>query len=85
MDDLLRAIEVELYENFTPITVQIPYAEGQLISLFHEQGQVSVIEHQHKGVYIQGFVPGRLVATFTPYRNIKPDEPEDEIESEDEI
>jgi len=85
MEDLLRSIEVELYENFTPLTVQIPYAEGQLISLFHEQGQVAVIEHQHKGVYIQGFVPGRLVATFTPYKNIKPDLPEDEMESEEEI
>ena len=85
MDNLLRAIEVELYENFTPITVQIPYAEGQLISLFHEQGQISVIEHQHRGVYIQGFVPGRLLATFTPYKDIKDENPDEDFETGDEI
>jgi GTP-binding protein HflX len=85
MDNLLRAIEVELYENFTPITVQIPYAEGQLISLFHEQGQISVIEHQHRGVYIQGFVPGRLLATFTPYKDIKDENPDEVFETGDEI
>lgn len=85
MDNLLRAIEVELYENFTPITVQIPYAEGQLISLFHEQGQISVIEHQHRGVYIQGFVPGRLLATFTPYKDINDENPDEDFETGDEI
>lgn len=85
MQDLLLAIEEELFENFTPITVQIPYTEGQLISLFHEQGQVNVIEHNRKGVYIQGQVPGRLLARFSPFQNIPPSEPDDinEVEQVD--
>ncbi len=77
LQDLLLAVEEELFENFTPVTVQIPYTEGQLISLFHEQGQVSVIEHNRKGVHIQGFIPGRLLARFAPFQNLPPEEPED--------
>lgn len=77
MDELLLAIESELFENFSPVTVQIPYTEGQLISLFHEQGQVTVIEHKRRGVNIQGFIPNRLLARFAPYQNIPTEEPED--------
>ena len=77
LQDLLLAIEEELFENFTPVTVQIPYTEGQLISLFHEQGQVTVIEHNRKGVYIQGLIPGRLLARYAPYQNVPRVEPED--------
>ncbi len=75
--ELLQAIEKELFESFSPIAVQIPYTEGQLISLFHEQGQVTVIEHKRRGVNIQGYVPNRLLARFAPYQNIPPDEPEE--------
>ena len=77
IEELLRVIEGELFENFTQVTVQIPYTEGQLISLFHEQGQITVIEHKRRGVYIQGYVPGRLLARFLPYENIPPDTPEE--------
>ena len=85
LQELLLAIEEELFENFTPVTVQIPYTEGQLISLFHEQGQVTLIEHNRKGVYIQGLIPGRLLARYAPYQNIPPDEPDDTIGFESEI
>ena len=77
INELLQAIELELFENFTPITVQIPYTEGQLISLFHEQGQVTLIEHKRKGVAIQGYIPNRLLARYAAYQNIPPDEPEE--------
>lgn len=68
IDELLRAIEEELFENFSQVTVQIPYTEGQLISLFHEQGQVVRIEHGRRGVFIQGYIPGRLLARYQPYQ-----------------
>jgi GTP-binding protein HflX len=71
-------IEVELFENYEDTSVQIPYTEGQLISLFHEQGHVSRIEHNRKGVFIQGQLPGRLLARFTPYFRNEP-EPDNEI------
>lgn len=65
--ELLNLINAELFENYTEISVQIPFTEGQLISLFHEQGQVEKIEHTRKGVFIQGMIPGRLVARFKPF------------------
>jgi GTP-binding protein HflX len=65
--DLRSAIEAELFETMIPITVRLPYQEGQLISLFHEQGQVQTIEHGRGGVLLQGHIPGRLMARFQSY------------------
>jgi GTP-binding protein HflX len=70
IDDLLALLRDRLYESFTPILVRLPYQQGQLISLFHEFGQIDRLEHGRKGVLIQGMVPGRLVAQFKPW-NIK--------------
>ncbi len=85
MEELLRAIEEELFENFSQVTVQIPYTEGQLISLFHEQGQVVLIEHGRRGVFIQGYIPGRLLARYLPYKSaqMKEDEETEELEEID--
>jgi len=79
IDDLLDYIRRGLYETFTPITVRLPYQQGQLISLFHEFGQVERLEHGRKGVFIQGRIPGRLVAQFRPWE-LKPGQKEKEAE-----
>jgi GTP-binding protein HflX len=81
IQDLLLAVQQELYENFTPVTVRIPFQQGQLISTFHEAGQVERIEHQRGGVFIQGRVPGRLLAQFNPWQ-VSPDSKGGEEESE---
>jgi len=65
--ELLSLIENELFEEFMPVTVRIPYSQGQLISLFHEQGQVDFVEHGRGGVVMQGNIPGRLVARYQPF------------------
>lgn len=65
--DLLGTVGEELYENYTSIAVRLPYQQGGLISLFHEQGQVERIEHEHGGVLIQGKLPGRLIAQFKAF------------------
>lgn len=65
---LLEAVQRELYETYTPVIVRLPYQQGQLISLFHEAGQVEYIEHQRSGVLIQGRVPGRLVAEYRAWQ-----------------
>jgi GTP-binding protein HflX len=75
--DLLDMLRNELYEAFTPILVRLPYQQGQLISLFHELGQVERLEHGRKGVLMQGRIPGRLMAQFLPWQ-IKPGEKEKE-------
>jgi GTP-binding protein HflX len=65
--ELLRAIESQLYETYVEITVRLPYQQGQLISLFHDQGQVERVVHERGGVLMQGNLPGRLLARFQPY------------------
>lgn len=65
--ELLKKIEYELYESFVPVSVHLPYVEGQLISIFHDQGRIDRIEHGIKGVSIQGNIPGRLYTRFQPF------------------
>jgi GTP-binding protein HflX len=65
--DLLGRIEDELFDTFVPITVHLPYAEGQLIALFHDQGQVEKSESGREGVTIRGALPGRLITRFRPF------------------
>jgi GTPase len=66
-DDLLKTISFNLFENFIPLDVRLPYQEGALIALFHEQGQVERIEHGTADVSIQGRIPGRLMARYIPF------------------
>lgn len=65
--ELLDLVQAELYESYTPIHVRLPYQQGALISMFHESGRVERIEHERGGVVMQGRIPGRMVAQFTPW------------------
>lgn len=65
--DLLAAIEDQLFETFLPVDVEIPFSQGQLISLFHEQGQVKEMDHGESGARIAGLIPRRLLFHFEPY------------------
>jgi GTP-binding protein HflX len=65
--ELLNLVREELYESYSPIHVRLPYQQGALISLFHELGQVERVEHERGGVVMQGRIPGRLLAQFTPW------------------
>ncbi|NJN80388.1 MAG: hypothetical protein HC797_07910 [Anaerolineales bacterium] len=64
---MLHLVQEELFEAYTSIHVRLPYKEGALISLFHELGQVERIEHERGGVIMQGRIPGRLLAQFSPW------------------
>lgn len=79
--DLLGMLRSTLYETFTPILIRLPYQQGQLISLFHEFGQIERLEHGRKGVLMQGRIPGRLIAQFKPW-HIKPGVKEKEEEDD---
>ena len=65
--ELLARVEDELYATLAPIKVILPYRAGQLIALFHEQGIVEHTEHLETGVWIEGRVPQRVAARFSPY------------------
>jgi GTP-binding protein HflX len=77
--NMLAEIEEVLYETYVPVAVRLPFQEGQLISLFHDQGQVENIEHSRTGVVIEGNLPGRLLARYQPFVLVGP-EPEVETD-----
>ncbi len=78
IEELLEAIEKELFESYLELDVRIPFSEGQLISMFHESGQVIEVTHGEKGAHIKGLIPRRLLFNFEPYLTSphEADEPE---------
>ncbi len=64
---LLELVDRQLYEDFAPVTVRLPYQEGSLIALFHEHGQIELVEQYHGGTMIRGRLPGRLLARYQPF------------------
>jgi GTP-binding protein HflX len=64
---LLKVLEDRLRERLSPISVTLPYAEGRLISLFHEHGIVEKIDHQDSVVEIKGRIPSRMISEFEGY------------------
>lgn len=67
ISELLAAVNQQLFETYTPLTVRLPYNEGGLIALFHDQGKIERIEQEHGGTLIKGRVPGRLVARYQEF------------------
>ena len=65
--DLLEKANAFLYEDLIPVHISLPYQEGGIIAIFHEQGQVERLEHIPGGVEIQGRIPGRLLSYFHPF------------------
>jgi GTP-binding protein HflX len=68
IESLLLAIEAVMEGQLHPLTVKLPYSRGDLLSLFHERGQVGSENHLADGVVIDGRVPGRLIPYFENYR-----------------
>ncbi len=67
LETLLAAVGEQLYERYVPVEVRLPYEEGALIAMFHELGQVEQAEHDRRGVFIRGRLPGRLLARYAPF------------------
>jgi len=67
LDELLSAIENELFETYIDLDVFIPYQDGHLVSKLHEFGQVHEIENLEDGTRIKGLIPRRLMHQFEPY------------------
>ena len=67
LDDLLAGIEDVLFEAYLEIDVRIPYDKGQLLSVFHENGQVQEVVNTEVGTRVKGLLPRRLVFQFEPY------------------
>jgi GTP-binding protein HflX len=67
LDLLLTRIEELLEHELVPITVTIPYARTELVSLFHREGQVGETEFGEEGTTISGQLPPRLLDRFRPF------------------
>ncbi len=67
VNTLLKAIHNKLFEAYISIRVQLPYQEGLLLAIFHEQGQIEQIEHTRMGVVISGRIPIRLLAQYRTF------------------
>lgn len=65
---LEEAIAIGIYQTFVHVKVKLPYAEGRLVSLMHEKGHVSDIQHLEDGILIEGMLPRQLLAFFEVYR-----------------
>jgi GTP-binding protein HflX len=68
LDDLLARIEAVLAEMMVPLTVRLPYREGELAAAFHRHGIVDREEFQTQGTLITGRLPAHLVSLYNNYR-----------------
>ncbi len=80
IEELLAAVEEELFEAYIEIEVEIPYQDGKIISSFHEYGQVEEVVNGENGAIIKGLVPRRILYQFEPYlvNTLDTSEPEEE-------
>ncbi len=67
LKQLLERMDEVLYQTYLFVSLKLPYTQGQLISLFHENGQVESIKYGEKGVDIKGRLPVRLLARYQEY------------------
>jgi GTP-binding protein HflX len=69
IENLLLEIDKILFKQYETITARIPYANSNLISLFHQFGSVEHIKHGNGSVLIRGKIPGHMVAEFDRFQS----------------
>jgi GTPase len=74
LNGVLSAIEEILFENKELLEVIIPYQDGKMISMFHDYGQIKLVQNHSEGVTIKGYLPGELSPLYNKYRKKKPKE-----------
>lgn len=67
LGELFQLINDQLFRSLVPIEVIIPYINGNLISLFHEEGIVDNLKNLRTGVQIKGKLPKRWIASYQPF------------------
>ena len=50
------------------ITVELPFARGDLVELFHRRGRIRAETHLETGTQLEGLLPKSLLTTFQPYQ-----------------
>jgi len=67
LDDLLVQVEKVLAADLVYVTVQVPYARGDLTALFHDQGSIVSTQHHEEGTTLEGHLPRRWLEEFQPF------------------
>lgn len=67
LSKLTDALEQALLEKYLFLKILLPYNEGNLLSMFHEQGHVNNTLHTEQGILIEGYIPKQLEEKFKPF------------------
>ncbi|MEI6045640.1 MAG: GTPase HflX [Chloroflexota bacterium] len=67
LDLLLKRIEEALDRDMVKVSLNIPYAQNELVAFFHKKGQVDHEEHSETGTLIQGRIPVQYEQLFKAY------------------
>jgi GTP-binding protein HflX len=65
---LLDTIETTLRRQMVELSLKIPYREGELLNLLHEQAIIEEEVHEADGTLIRAFVPKRVAGLLANYR-----------------
>jgi GTP-binding protein HflX len=65
---LEETLTQEIARAFVPITVEIPFSEAALVTLFRTRGMVEREDHSAAGTLIVGKLPPSLLPNFQPFR-----------------
>jgi GTP-binding protein HflX len=67
IETLLARIEGVLDASLVSVRVHLPYEQGEVVAMIHQQGHVEHEEHGPEGTLIEGRIPARLLAVIQPY------------------
>ncbi len=68
LDELRDRLGEAARASSVNVTVRIPYAESELVSLFHRRGAVFREAHEPDGTRIEGTLPAALAGRYDHYR-----------------
>ena len=68
LDELRDRLGEAARASSVNLTVRIPYAESELVSLFHRRGAVLREAHEPDGTRIEGTLPAALAGRYDHYR-----------------
>ncbi len=67
LPNLLARIEAQLQRQMVSLRLFLPYAEGQLVSLLHDEAVIETEFHDEHGTHLTATVPEQLASRFEPY------------------
>jgi GTP-binding protein HflX len=68
LTDLLQIIDDMLEDSLVTMRLELPYTEGQLVSLLHENAIIQTETYGPTGTYIEARVPQNLAKSLHPYQ-----------------